>query len=1005
MSLIEKANKNKIIEKKIILRKKINSLSQDSLIPNSAIPQNNYLCSKIPQYTYNINPIKIIKNDNIRSAALYISKGNILKSDNKPYFNKRNKIINKVNFHLEKNITLLTPLKDNYELNSDTKNLSTGISSNSDSKTKHTIAEYTNKTDTNSNYIELNPITNLYKNKKEIYSCYLNKRDNAIKKVNNITKFNEKTYLMEPNKINYNKSETQYNDFANDKSCFDLNNCDCENEKTMKNKINLEKIFINLNETNSNNNNETDTVDEKIKFKNPKHIFVHRRRLSSFLINNQNNKFKDDDKENENSETKSKYVHKRANKSFSCINLKQKIINERYNISKSKRKSKIIDLNTNEFVSIEKNIHKGGKISLFNNISNFKFPSNNDFNNCQSEFKDININNLKSIIKIQKWFKNHIRIKKVILIQNAFRKHSLFITNNNNFNKNLIIKKYKNNKCEFITKKYKCKNLKFLEKIVLIQKSYEEHSLKNKMKFNKVLNLTRCYISKIKKSKKIINNIILLQRKFRKFLRNRYIYNNNCLNHFNNQKKKKSKPHSHQRNRDLSYIDSYNNSKAHNIANEFESNRKKLITINKNDSIKTLYLNYQKNLQINNFQYNPENEGNINKEEKKINDISPKSSFNEELDSNEKFHYLPNNGFLIRHKYNQNNLMNFDRYNEESTNQDVFNCNNGKDRYLISSFFSLNDDKETPKSIKINNLKEIFFKNFHKKIIFALKITKIRLYLINFINMLAQRLLKNINQYVFFIFLKKYNSKNENIKENIFFNTIKRLKSLTKAYIPKEIRILIDNNIPIFLNKKQSTYFISYIKPSYEKNLVNTQLFQNKEWLFLNFIYYFLKEEKNKVLNKVLINNYLTRNKIHNRNIFTIIRYIDSLAVNLANIYDNKTKNSKLIKLGEQKGILNNYLEKAICFKPYKNKNDYKNNSNDEIVNIGDKSKSNINVEDNLNNIDDESINNNHKNYKIRSIITFKKNDFWNEDDILISNNKIINKEKSNILKRYVNKK
>ena len=74
--------------------------------------------------------------------------------------------------------------------------------------------------------------------------------------------------------------------------------------------------------------------------------------------------------------------------------------------------------------------------------------------------------------------------------------------------------------------------------------------------------------------------IILLQRKFREFLKiKKSRYNNSYFKNFGHKKNKKNIPHSHQRNKDLCNVDSYTNSSFLNIANESESNHKKIIAI------------------------------------------------------------------------------------------------------------------------------------------------------------------------------------------------------------------------------------------------------------------------------------------------------------------------------------------------------------------------------------------------------------------------------------------
>ena len=966
-------NKNKIIEKKIVLKKKNKSaLSQDSFNDKEK------LGTKFPSTFTRINMSKIDETDEkeltneLNKIQLYQNQNNINYRKNLISTDEINNTVVKRNRNKSSEIIkyndkndLYTPIKKNhykYNISTNTKNESmTKNTYNGNSFiTRNSTAENSKQSNNNNlnnlnNYIELNPISSLYDKYEKINDYYINNNISMqeYNKVNTVTHFNEYPHVIDSNKLkNYSKisnqspNEFRENDLSdeieNEKSdgvdsqnnitnnyfnidindsAINRNSHQAKNSQKNENENDEKNLQITLNKKNSFiNNNLYVEPKNKNNGANLKHVFVHRRRLSSFLMNDQNVKNirgnNEKEKEKEINNSKYKYVYKRASKSFSCVNLKEKINTERHNISKSKRKSKIIDLNLgNEFSSMEKDEHKGGKIDLFNNkkISSFRlFQESNS--NKEYDCKNINTACLKSVIKIQKWIKFHIKIKKIKLIQKALRqlwynrKINKYINHNDSKMKKPLV-----NKCHFISKKYK--NNKFMDKVIFIQKYFIEYLAKKAQIKKKSISFD-CYISKTYKNRSDVKYIIIIQRKIRKYMQKIYIKNKlvNYLNYFDNKNKNmelsssaynkalnykkypKNIPNIHQRNKDLCNFESYGNSSYCNIANEDESNNKKIRSINENDSINSLYINRQnpkrniKCFEKINHKYDCKSN--------KSKNSSYKSSNKAEL-SNEYFHNIPKCGDFEIHKYSK--YINYDsfsneRYNEDSSyldNNNNNNQNNIKDISFISPFVSLDNDEDNFYFTFV--IKEIFVKNLYKKIIQELKIVHRRFYIMKFVMILIQRILKSLNQYIFFNIFKINNSKKIKMKSCcIYFNVLKRLVSANKSYFPNEIQILIKNNIPLCLNSKRNAFFISYIKPEYESNLINRQLFLNNNNL-TDFVQSFLNDEKKKIFNKGKINKYIQQNKLNNRNIFTLIRYIDSLyeyLINnsIINNYKNKLK-------------------------------------------------------------------------------------------------------------------
>ena len=216
-------------------------------------------------------------------------------------------------------------------------------------------------------------------------------------------------------------------------------------------------------------------------------------------------------------------------------------------------------------------------------------------------------------------------------------------------------------------------------------------------------------------------------------------------------------------------------------------------------------------------------------------------------------------------------------------------------------------------------------------------------------------------------------------------------------------------------NINNNKFFIPYINSSIERRLINTQLFPNinnsndSKRQLSNFIQNFIRNEKNKTISLYSIITYMIKNKLHNSNIFSIIRYIDSF-------YDllNSNGGCEINCLNEQKEPEFNFQENIYILNKdkftsnntiyYSNFNsnmyeiskDYeiceeKCNENDikfitnEILSLDSESNSKIFIERDSDDIDivisDEKYNN-----------KVNENDFWNNDDIIVTNNNVINK-------------
>ena len=241
------------------------------------------------------------------------------------------------------------------------------------------------------------------------------------------------------------------------------------------------------------------------------------------------------------------------------------------------------------------------------------------------------------------------------------------------------------------------------------------------------------------------------------------------------------------------------------------------------------------------------------------------------------------------------------------TNISNINLNSNSNINLIKSF-----QAEEGKIMVNNKLRKIFVtyitQIFYK--FFMLILHKLNWF--NFIKILTQRINKGINQYVFYVLyynnINNINNINNTSNNTIFFfETIKRH---VKANLNmdenniNEISILLRTNIPKYFKQDFSRKYIPYITPIQENKLINTQLFLLNNEKLINYIFYFLEKEKGEKINdknktnyKKYIKNDLSLNKLKNRNIFGIMRYINILKQN----FEGKNKLYKKLQLLEYK--------------------------------------------------------------------------------------------------------
>ena len=352
--------------------------------------------------------------------------------------------------------------------------------------------------------------------------------------------------------------------------------------------------------------------------------------------------------------------------------------------------------------------------------------------------------------------------------------------------------------------------------------------------------ISKCYY------RNILPNITLLQREIKKFL-----IKLNIHNYYNNLRKEDNyilsfliqKPKIN-----ICYITKFIN----------KSNTKRISFINK--KIKDI-LNSQncKKIQID------KDDNKIILINKSLNDSS--NSFISNITRNYNFH---NNMITIQtiDSKESQDIFRFDIFNKNVINK------NNKTIYFLRNLFKNNI---------IHKLYLIFLKMKYNYINFG-----------NFINAICKCYIK-YKKRIFIEYLNIYNNKNNNNykKRKNFMNIILRHINIFKKNnnIKNEVIELIEKNLPENININQissnNQYMLLNISLKQEENLLNSQIFQNNDNNLINYICLFFKYEKNKNnINYNFVYNRLIKEPLKFRNIFTVVRYIDSL--------DDKINNNKI---------------------------------------------------------------------------------------------------------------
>ena len=548
------------------------------------------------------------------------------------------------------------------------------------------------------------------------------------------------------------------------------------------------------------------------------------------------------------------------------------------------------------------------------------------------------------------------------------------------YNTNETLYKQKNNIC-YISKIRK--NINLLNIISFLKNKIKKHILKNRFYFSKI-KLNGCYINK---NKIIINNIlkykiILLQRNIKNYLTK---INNNKLNMSGKGKILLS---------DIRYK----------LTNDISDEKRK-------------YEN--SDLNINNISPFDFNDNKSNKSNKYDIIIENKNTFISEDVTTFSFDFKNH-----AHKKYENDTQNT-KSNNSKENIEEDDNNNNVDNNISNyiNFSSKNMLLSNEIEISYKKLKYLFVTNITTKLSLFTIILLNRIHLFNFIKILSQRINKIINQFIFQKIFKLYkNDKEINYISNnelFFYNTLKRhIRYILYKKEKNEIQKLLIENIPkcfenynnIQITKNEShnmhKIIIPYINKNQEKNILNTELFlNNDENLIKYFTNFYINEKGNHNLKELIIilKHRLISDKLNNRNLFTITKYID-------NIYNDiyGRKNIEISPLNElkQKDYINKKYNKNMKLKQLTqiNENNYYNN-----IHIKPKIKVNNNndffkgIDENIDNNIDINYNNKIFNYKdLNSENEYKMNKY--NDLHSINHNYTLNKNSYKFI-NYINEK
>ena len=670
-----------------------------------------------------------------------------------------------------------------------------------------------------------------------------------------------------------------------------------DNNNNYYNSSNLASIISRKNELSSNKNSE---IKDYIKKKNKRKKGFYDNSINYSFDHNSNkeNSFiKRFHRELIKSQKRNTYSRKASNKSVYCKNVKiSKNIKPFLLSSGAPRNSGNKNtLMIENFVISKKDVINSDSeyINNYNsrNIKNRKinFYFKNDTNSNEKKSSNTTTNNnflrLKSILIIQKWWKNIKKIKVlkffVVLIQKIFRGY--------NYRKKNFFLKYKNN------------NL--IKKIPKYNNIYKYYFI------------SKCYY------KNNLPNIILLQRKIRKFIMQIKIYNQYHINKKNNyeiaflNQKPKNK---------ICYITKYlNKTKTKRIS--FINKKIKCIANKKNYKIMKIDLENNKILFSN----------------KSLNDSS--NSFISNITKNI---YLHNNITIqtIDSKESQD-ICQFSLYNKNQIN----NINKiSKSFYYFQNLFKNNIIHKLYLSLLKMKYRYMNLSYFIKAIYKVIVKYKKRIFLAN--------LSVNINVSNIY---NCYSNLNSNFERKInFINVIIRHINIYKKNNnnKNEVIQLIEKNLPKNLNINQinleNKKLLLNISDEQEENLINSQIFKDDDINLINYICLFFKYDKNKkYLNYNFVQNRLIKDPLKYRNIFTITRYIDNLEDQINNKKICKKcfckKNEKKCKLNcnchyiqdiINRNCIDNFVPKFKSRKSSLKKsiiNEYNNNKeNNNIINF-----------------------------------------------------------------------
>lgn len=238
-----------------------------------------------------------------------------------------------------------------------------------------------------------------------------------------------------------------------------------------------------------------------------------------------------------------------------------------------------------------------------------------------------------------------------------------------------------------------------------------------------------------------------------------------------------------------------------------------------------------------------------------------------------------NNNNIIKDINNQNYSMKLN--NKNITNKFSLNeIKSDSSNYNTSQRSEISQDTKNGNKDDQNAIKMLFKKSInHKQKIFDL------------IQMIEQKISKNINQFVFY---KIKNNKDGINNKNIFFSIIKRIINIYNKISNNKEETKTNNDFIKFINDNLSKNiddfnkfnYLSFIPKNEENNLIETQLFLKDDKQLSNFICTWIKIEHNFIINddiNNLIQIRLMKEPLKDNNIFTIIRYSDDLYDNIIN--------------------------------------------------------------------------------------------------------------------------